>query len=263
MQPLIGITPSLSHDALAHGTFDRFVLSATYVNAVLAAGGIPLALPPQAGNAAEILDALDGLLFSGGADVEPALFGDTDVHPTTYGISPLRDRFELDLIADARRRDLPVLGICRGIQVLNVAFGGTLIQDIADQHGTAVQHRQHGAGLKDHDVGHDVTLTPGTPVARLYDGSSTIDVNSFHHQAVREVASGLVAAGTAPDGIVEAAFAPDQTFCIGVQWHPEMMFEHHPAQLAPFRGLVAAATAYRLRSQGLDRAPVLGRKAGR
>lgn len=136
MKPVIGITPSLTRDTLAHGTFDRYVLATNYVNAVLAAGGIPIILPPQDDHSLPLLDRLDGLLLSGGADVEPSVYGERTAHPTTYGVSPLRDRFEFALLREALDRDLPVLCICRGIQVLNVVLGGTLFQDVADQYGS-------------------------------------------------------------------------------------------------------------------------------
>jgi putative glutamine amidotransferase len=245
MKPLIGITPSPVQEELPHGTFERYAMASTYVNAVLAAGGIPIVLPPQDGNADALLDTVDGLLLSGGADLDPALYGDTEVHPTTYGIHPLRDRMELQLTTGALRRDLPLLCICRGIQVLNVALGGTLIQDIPSQHSTAVQHRQHESGLEPSAVGHEVSVVPGTLLEHVF-GSARVGVNSFHHQAVKATASGLVAAAYADDGVVEAVVAPDRTFVLGVQWHPEMMFARHTEQLKPFVALVEAAVARRL-----------------
>ena len=240
MKPLIGITPSPVTETLSHGTFERYAMATTYVGAILAAGGIPIVLPPQAGNTEAILDHLDGLLLSGGGDVEPSRFGDTSVHPTTYGLHPLRDQFEEELIAGALSRDLPLLCICRGIQILNVALGGTLIQDVADQHAPAIEHRQQLLELPPHSVGHTIEAAPESILERLF---STIEVgvNSFHHQAIKTIAPGLLVIGTAPDGIIEAVSLPDRRFVLGLQWHPEMMFERHPAQLAPFSALVEAA----------------------
>lgn len=132
MKPVIAITPSPSRGTLANGTFLRYSTASAYVAAVLAAGGFPVILPPQDDHAGPLLDAVHGLLLSGDGDVEPARYGAARVHATTYGVSPERDRFEIDLFQEAVARDLPVLGICRGIQVMNVALGGTLVQDIAD-----------------------------------------------------------------------------------------------------------------------------------
>jgi putative glutamine amidotransferase len=134
MKPIIGITPSAQTDMLAHGTFRRYVLSSPYVRAVEAAGGIPLILPPQGGNVESLTQVIDGLLLSGGADINPVRYGESSIHPETYGIDDERDRFELDLFDAMLQREKPVFGICRGIQVINVALGGTLIQDIASQH---------------------------------------------------------------------------------------------------------------------------------
>ena len=147
MPPIIGITPSPIRDQQSHGTFDRYALSVNYVNAVIAAGGMPIILPPQDGDVLPLLDLVDGLLFSGGADIDPASTG-MDVHPTTYHVSPLRDRFEMALMRAALERDMPVLCICRGIQLLNVALGGTLIQHIPDHVETELAHRQQELGIQ-------------------------------------------------------------------------------------------------------------------
>ncbi len=245
MKPVIGITPSPSEDTLTHGTFTRYAMAEPYVEAVLAAGGIPIVLPPQDGHAGALLDTVDGLLLSGGGDVEPSCFGDDVVHPATYGIHPLRDRFEFALTATALERDLPLFCICRGIQVLNVALGGTLIQHVPDQHPHAASHRQHEAGLKPDDVSHLVLAVPGSPLERVY-GRQEIGVNSYHHQAIKDVAPSLEAAGYGPDGLIEAVIAPHSGFVFGVQWHPELMYQRHVEHLAPFRALVQAAMVRRL-----------------
>ena len=247
MNPRIGITPSLSRDALAHGSFLRYATAAPYVDAVVAAGGIPIVLPPQVGHAGPLLDAVDGLLLSGGGDVEPARYGAAETHPTVYGVSPERDRFEFDLIDAALGRDLPLLGICRGIQVLNVALGGTLIQDVATCHTgpVPVQHRQQADGLAGDAVGHEVKLLPNTALRRRFP-DDTLGVNSFHHQAIATLAPALVPAAATPDGLIEAVVLPDRAFVLAVQWHPELMLERHPEQLRLFSALVEAATAHRL-----------------
>lgn len=241
--PLIGITPSVSVDTLSHGTFERYVLNTAYANAIIASGGIPVVLPYVHDGAEAMLDRLDGLVLSGGADVEPARFGAGSVHPETYGISPARDQFELHLIHHALRRDLAVLGICRGIQVLNVALGGTLIQDIASQHGAdhPVAHRQQANGIPANQSGHSVTIAAGNILHEPIGG--VLPVNSFHHQAIDRLAAGLEAIAIADDGIIEAVVMPDRRFVLGIQWHPELMFADHPAQLIPFEALVGAAKA--------------------
>lgn len=245
MRPVIGITPSPQHDSFGHGDFYRFAMSDTYVRAVHAAGGIPIVLPPQRGIASELFATLDGLLLSGGADVAPERYGDPETHPDTYGVDPLRDDFELELIAEARRQDAPVFCICRGIQILNVAFGGTLHQHLPDQASSQTPHRQQEAGIPMDEVAHAVAASPDGILAKIY-GIASIGVNSFHHQAIRNLASGLTVEGRSEDGLVEAVSVPGSRFMLGVQWHPEMMFERHPEQLAPFRALVAAAEARRL-----------------
>lgn len=245
MKPVIGITPSAQVDTLAHGTFQRYMLSAPYVRAVEKAGGVPLILPPQHDTIETLLTLVDGLLLSGGPDVEPARYGDRDIHPATYGIDPERDQFELDLFDAALQSNAPVLGICRGIQVINVALGGTLIQDIATEHPGASDpgHRQHERGLADWQAGHPVDAT--TDVLPLFTDRA-LGVNSFHHQAIRDLAPGLEPVAFSQDGLIEAAFMPDAPDVFAVQWHPELMFERDAAHLRPFVHLVQAAAARRL-----------------
>jgi putative glutamine amidotransferase len=240
-KPVIGITPSPMEDTQSHGTFTRYAMATTYTEAVEAAGGVPLVIPPQVGNIEEILAVVDGLLLSGGADVDPARYGDEEVHETTYGVHALRDELEIGLVREAVDRDIPVLCICRGIQVLNVALGGTLIQDIPSQYSTEIIHAQQKAGIAKEEPGHTVAVTPGTLLAETY-GQETIDVNSFHHQAVREVAPGLVVNAIAPDETIEAVSRPGSSWILGVQWHPEMMFHAHPEHLRPFSALVEQAS---------------------
>ena len=145
MKPIIGITPSSQMDTLSHGTFVRYCMSAHYVRAIESAGGVPIILPTQRNAVDALMSVIDGLLLSGGPDVDPARYGDAYVHTETYGIDPDRDQFEIDLFDAALRHEIPVFGICRGIQVINVALGGTLIQDVATGHSGAaeVEHRQH------------------------------------------------------------------------------------------------------------------------
>ena len=242
MKPVIGITPSPSHDEMPHGSFLRHCMAAAYVDAVLSAGGIPIVLPPQEDHTDALLDRVDGLLLSGGGDLEPSRYGATNVHETTYGISRERDQFEIDLVRKGIARDVPIFGICRGIQVLNVALGGSLVQDVASAlvETAVIGHRQHEAGLRSDEIGHDVRLAEDSLLTEAY-GDRRLGVNSFHHQAIDGLAPGLEAVGWSADGLIEAVTMPASSFCVAVQWHPELMFVHHPEQLALFAALVAAA----------------------
>lgn len=244
-RPIIGITPTPTLAALGHGTFRRQVINTGYLEAVIAAGGAPIVLPPQP-DPERLLDLVDGLLVTGGGDIDPVVYGESTIHPTTYGIDAERDTFERALARAAIARDLPLLGICRGLQVLNVTLGGTLIQDIDDQLGPAstIGHRQQNRQIPADEIGHQVTIEPGTALARLYDNRPDLGVNSFHHQAIRDLGPGLVASARAADGTIEAVELPSRRFVLAVQWHPELMFERHATALVPFRGLIAAARAH-------------------
>ncbi len=246
MKPTIGITPSAQLDTLAHGTFLRYFTSAPYVRAVATAGGVPVILPPQRDTIDQLMEVIDGLLLSGGPDVDPVRYGDNYVHAETYGIDPHRDQFEIDLFNGALRRDIPVFGVCRGIQVMNVALGGTLIQDIVTEHPGAadVGHRQHERGLKESAVGHAVSAVDTTPLPIF--GNSNLGVNSVHHQAIRDLAPDLIPVAYSPDQLIEAVVMRDHSEVFGVQWHPELMFERDDAHLRPFVCLVEAAARRKL-----------------
>lgn len=242
MAPLIGITPSPSSDEMGHGTFYRYCLSRTYVDAVRAAGGTPVILPIDSQDLASILPRLDGLLLSGGGDIDPTLYGDATVHPTTYGVDADRDHFEIEAFRWAVSHDLPTLCICRGIQAMAVAMGGTLVQDIASTIDGALEHRQQEIGRMRHDTSHEVAIVEGTP---LYDlvGKRRLTTNSFHHQAVRDPGAALEVIATADDGVIEALWHPDMRFGLGVQWHPEMLAALYPDHAVIFSGFVTACGA--------------------
>ena len=246
MKPIIGITPSAQLDTLAHGTFLRYCMSAPYVRAVETAGGVPIILPPQRDSIDDLVAVIDGLLLSGGPDVDPARYGDMDVHPETYGIDPDRDQFEIDLFDSALRLGIPTFGICRGIQVMNVALGGTLIQDVATEHPGAadIGHRQHERGLEVSAVGHALSAVEPAPLPIF--GNDNLGVNSFHHQAIRDLAPALLPVAYSPDGLVEAVVMRGSSEVFGVQWHPELMFERDDAHLRPFSQLVEAAARSKL-----------------
>ena len=213
---------------------DRTGVNAAYVRAVVTAGGVPLLLSPLMGPslAARALDGVDGLVLTGGEDIDPAWYG-TEPSPLLSPPSRERDLFELALFAAARQRELPLLGICRGIQLINVAMGGNLYQDIPSERPGAVEHRPEGA--RD-SRSHRVRLHPGSRAAQAL-GATSLSVNSSHHQAIRDLAPGLVATGWTDDQLIEAAETPAGTpWLLAVQWHPEEM---HADVRAPERGLFA------------------------
>ena len=187
-----------------------------YEAAVRRAGATPRPLTVGEGPA-DALRGADGLLLTGGDDVDPALYGEIP-HPTFDVAEPGRDAFEIDLIRRALDADLPVLAICRGLQVLNVALGGTLIQDIPSEPNSLLPHDAEGLATT---LAHTVTVAPGSCLAALVGPDGVRAVNSRHHQAVRAPGRGLVVTAVAPDGIIEAAEVPAARFCVGVQWHPE------------------------------------------
>ncbi len=241
MKPMIGITPSPSVDSMGHGDFYRYCLSRTYVDSVRAAGGVPVILPTDSMLVEETLSRLDGLLLSGGGDLDPARYGDPDVHEKTYGIDDERDAFETEAFRQAVERDLPTLCICRGIQAMAVAQGGTLVQDIPSQIGGGIEHRQHVIGLMRDDVSHIVVFTAGSPLRDIV-GEEPLAVNSFHHQSVKNPGRDLVVIASAEDGVIEALWHPAMRFGIGVQWHPEMLSAHLPRHAALFSAFVDASS---------------------
>ena len=237
-RPLIGVTL----DAEQPGGWSRFpwyALRANYTDAIAAAGGLAVALPHDPGLAAALLDRLDGLVVTGGAfDVDPALYGAADTHPTVT-LKQRRTEAELALLQGALARDMPVLGICGGQQLLAVALGGTLIQHIPDSVPNALEHEQPNPRDQ---PGHSVSIAPGTLLARIV-GAATMAVNSAHHQAVAAPGAQAAVNATAPDGVVEGIEATGRRFCLGVQWHPEFLIDPGDARI--LAAFVAAAQAAR------------------
>src|SRR5262245_56359115 len=195
----------------------------------------------------EALEHCDGLMLTGGVDVEPRLYGETP-HPTVE-IDPVRDDYEMALAREALSRDLPLLAICRGVQVLNVAGGGSLVQDIPSALPGSLTHQIE---QPKNAIAHDVAIPAGTCLARLLDNrlgtDRTIQVNSRHHQSIKDAAPGFVVSATSPDGIIEAIERRDAPFCVGVQWHPENFWQTGEFS-GLFDGLVEAARAFRARQK--------------
>lgn len=217
-RPVIGVTL----DSEPPGGYSRlpwYALRENYCDVVAAAGGVPVALPHEPDLAPAYLGLIDGLVVTGGAfDVDPALYGASQRHGTVT-LKERRTRFEWAITKGAIERDLPLLGICGGQQLLNVVLGGTLIQHIPDAVADALAHEQPNPRT---EPGHEVLVEPGTLLHRIT-GASRLAVNSAHHQAAERPGPGVVVSGRAPDGVVEAIEAPGRRFCLGVQWHPEYL----------------------------------------
>jgi putative glutamine amidotransferase len=212
-RPVVGITTYVTPAKWSYWELDAALVPFDYVQAVERAGGRPVLIPPSDDGVEETLDAVDGLIFSGGADLDPALYGQ-EPHEQTFGIQEERDRSELALMEGALARDMPVLAICRGSQVLNVARGGDLVQHLPDVVGD--ERHKHAPGTF---ADHDITLEPGTKLANVL-GERT-PVKSHHHQGLGRVGKGLHVAAHADDGTIEAVEDPSHRFALGVLWHPE------------------------------------------
>lgn len=236
VRPMIGITPGENKEK------DALVARKGYMEAIVACGGLPLLLPLEAGEDeslwADIAGQLDGFLFSGGGDVDPRLYGE---HTMTYcgQIDPKRDVMELALMAHVAAAKKPVLAVCRGVQVMNVALGGTLYQDIPAQHQGEMP-LAHWQKMPYNYPAHEASVQEGTLLRRLME-KDTIEVNSMHHQGIKDVAPGLVASAFAPCGLAEALEMPGHPFFLGLQWHPEHMWRKDAGQRRIFEAFIAAA----------------------
>lgn len=239
MNPLIGVSTSVTVDRYP----ERAHVNATYLDAVQQAGGVPVLLPPQldASARAELLTRLAGVLLTGGGDIDPARFGEAR-HPTTAEISTARDGLEIELTRWAIETRTPLLAICRGLQVLNVALGGSLHQDIPTEPGSPLDHRQAALQARARGTAvHQVKVQDGSQLARIL-GALEVDVNSFHHQAIHRLGRGLKSVAWAPDSIVEGVELVDASrFIVGVQWHPEELVGHDRTARNLFSALVERA----------------------
>jgi len=235
--PIIGITLDYE-EAGGYSKYPWYALRDNYCGSVARAGGLPIALPHEVALAEHYLSLMSGLIITGGNfDVPPEMYGETSVHATVT-TKPRRSQFEWAVTQGAIKRNMPILGICGGEQLLNVILGGTLIQHIPDSIENALAHEQPNPR---HEAGHAVSIEQNTLLAKIV-GAESIAVNSAHHQAIATAAPGAIINSRAPDGVIEGIEYPAHPFCLGVQWHPE--FSITPADDKILQAFVAAARAY-------------------
>ncbi len=240
-KPLIGCTTYRLTSA--ENNLPLFALRPAYVAAVRAAGGIPVLIPLGAPleELHAIFDQVDGLLIPGGGDIEPGLYGGQNDHELVAEVDSDRDRVEIELVRRAVEAQKPLLAICRGLQVFNVAMGGSLWEDVYSEMPEAMFHAY--VDIKPREfIAHEVTIAAKSRLARQL-GVEALAVNSLHHQGIRKLAAGITAVAHAPDGLIEAIEIPSHPYAIGVQWHPEDLAPTDPAMQALFDGLVQAALA--------------------
>ncbi len=235
MYPLIGITCSYDEDA------KKFTIGEDYINAVQAAGGVPLLIPHRSDeHAAPLLAKLDGVLLSGGGDIDPIYFGEEPLPVNGY-INPLRDSFEILMSRLALEQGVPLLGICRGMQVLNVAAGGSVCQDINLKTNRPLQHNQQAPRWY---ATHNIKIVKGSMLQRIL-GRDMLRVNSFHHQMLDNLGKGIVISALAGDNVVEAIECTgENNFALGVQFHPENMYFKYPFILSIFISFIEACTQF-------------------
>lgn len=236
--PLIGVTPYQSRSEAGYPTL---TVQKAYMNAVMQAGGLPVILPVEISREGieTIAARMDGILFTGGGDLRPQVYSSHD-HPKVDGVDDARDQMEFNLVHWLEETGKPFFGICRGIQLVNAALGGTLYEDILDQRPGALQH-DHSDNARNH-LAHPVEVAEGSRLKEIL-GASKVEVNSLHHQGVRQLAPGVRATAFSPDGLVEAIEVPGHRFGLAVQWHPEWLQEHPPMRLL-FQAFVQAAGSH-------------------
>lgn len=241
--PIIGVT-AYEKVVSYHPIFRMAGAHEDYKNALITAGGVPVLIPQNLNEAqlSALLDRLDGVLLPGGGDIDPQRYS-RDVHPKVRGVDTVRDAMEHRVARLAVERDIPLLAICRGHQMLNVALGGTLWQDVETEMPGAGEHDFYRTGWERDFLAHQVLIEPHSRL-RVLLGAQQTPVNSLHHQGVRDLAPGLAPVAYAEDGLIEALEMPDRRFVVSVQWHPENLVRTMPAMFGLFEGLVQAAAAY-------------------
>jgi putative glutamine amidotransferase len=240
-KPIIGCT-TYRKTAAQTPPIALMALMPSYVEAIKAAGGVPLLIPLGLGDddLCDVFEQVDGLLLPGGGDVAAHYYG-SQRPELIHDVDDDRDRVEIFLARLAVARQKPLLAICRGHQLLNVALGGTLYEDVSLQYSEALRHDNYGLFPRNH-LAHSVSVMPGSGLAALFDGRAEVSVNSLHHQGVRDLAPELTAVASAPDGLIESVEIPGHPLALGVQWHPENLIDDDPLMLELFRGLTAAAS---------------------
>jgi len=226
MQPIIGITAGKD---LSDTTIHKTSLIDKYYQAIIASGGVPVIFPSEIPLEVipELFPNVNGILITGGGDIEPKIFNGED-HPRVYGVDTIRDGFETELVRLAEKNQIPLLGICRGHQIINVALGGNLYTDIHDQVPDSNKHDWFPGYPRD-QLSHTINIIPGTLLHQII-GHSSIQVNSLHHQAIKTIASNLKPSAFSSDGIIEAIELDHHPFFLGVQWHPEWLFSYQTTQ---------------------------------
>lgn len=242
-RPLIAVSSRKIYFTHNDRPYPRFGVAINYVTAVEEAGGAPLIMPlsQNAEVLVRVLDACDGLVLTGGFDIDPSWYGE-EPHPKIGQINPLRDETEMILAREALRRDMPIFAICRGEQVLNVAAGGSLYQDLEAQRGDDTL--QHFQKLTEEYPSHSIRVAEGAWLRQMTGGRDVVRVNSYHHQAVKDLAEGFVVTAVAPDGVIEAIESTCHTFVKGVQWHPELTYKNLDFNFSMFRSHVEAACRF-------------------
>jgi putative glutamine amidotransferase len=243
-RPIIGIPTQTLHsiEGIPEALPESWVMNQRYSRVVAAAGGVPVMIPllEDESSLRALYDLTDGLLIPGGVDLDPATYGESPL-PACGRLDAARDRVELQFARWAIAEGKPLFGLCRGLQIVNVALGGTLYQDIAAQRSDAIKHDYFPtAGFARDHVAHPVTITSGSRLDALV-GAVSLGVNSMHHQAVKDLAPGLVTTAVAPDGVVEALESSGEQFVLGVQWHPESLTDRDPRMHRLLTGFVQAA----------------------
>jgi putative glutamine amidotransferase len=243
--PLIGVTTQTLQaiDGIPEGLPTSVVMNQRYYHAVASAGGAPVLVPllDDLETLRAIYERTDGILIPGGVDVDPAAFGDSP-HERLGRTDPARDRVEIQLVKWAVDDDKPLLGLCRGLQVINVALGGTLYQDLETEYPNAIKHDYFPTyGYSRDHLAHDVAVEAGSRMRHALN-KSAVPVNSMHHQGIKALASSLAASAVAPDGLIEAAESTTDSYIVGVQWHPEVFELSEPSSGVLFTDFVQAAS---------------------